>query len=158
MLRLSFSQRALRFNFPARTSRGSLAEHVAWYLHLADDAAPAVVGVGEAAPLAGLSLDYVPTFPAAIAQLCERFNAGVFATFSAADAPAFVGLGWPSLVFALETAALDLARGGRRQLYANAFSEGTAPCQSTALCGWATRPSCVSRYGKSWPPATPASS
>src|SRR5688572_7176340 len=98
MLRLSFSQRALRFNFPARTSRGSLAEHVAWYLHLTDEAAPAVGGVGEAAPLAGLSLDYVPTFPAAIAQLCERFNAGAFATFAAADAPAFVGLGWPSLV------------------------------------------------------------
>ena len=126
MLRLSFSQRALRFNFPARTSRGALAEHTAWYLHLSHAADPAVVGVGEAAPLAGLSPDYVSTFPAAVAYLCERFNAGVFATFAAADASAFVGPGWPSLVFALETAALDLARGGRRQLYDNAFSRGEA--------------------------------
>ncbi|ALW85766.1 o-succinylbenzoate synthase [Hymenobacter sedentarius] len=126
MLRLSFSRRPLRFNFPARTSRGALAEHVAWYLYLAHTAEPTTVGLGEAAPLAGLSPDYVPTFPASVAQLCERFNAEAFATFTAADASAFVGPGLPSLVFALETAALDLARGGQRQLYANAFSRGQA--------------------------------
>jgi o-succinylbenzoate synthase len=126
MLRLRFSQRALRFNFPARTSRGALAEHVAWYLHLADDAAPAVVGLGEAAPLAGLSPEHGPGFSTALGQLCERFNAGAFATFPVADAPAFAGLDFPSLGFALETALLDLAGGGRRQLYRNAFSTGEA--------------------------------
>ena len=126
MLRLTYSQRALRFNFPARTSRGELTEHVAWYLYLTDAANPAAFGTGEAAPLAGLSPDYDPTFPAAVTQLCDRFNAGAFATFSAADAPAFVGPGLPSLVFALETALLDLALGGRHQLYANAFSQGQA--------------------------------
>jgi O-succinylbenzoate synthase len=126
MLRLLFSQRALRFNFPARTSRGALAEHVAWYLHLTDDARPGALGLGEAAPLAGLSPEYGPDFAAAVARLCERFNAGAFATFAVADAPAFVGAGLPSLVFALETALLDLARGGRRQLYDNAFSRGEA--------------------------------
>jgi len=126
MLRLRFSQRALRFNFPARTSRGALAEHTAWYLHLTDDAHPGKIGLGEAAPLIGLSPDYGPGFPAAVAELCERFNAGAPAAFVAADAPAFVRPGFPSLVFALETAALDLAGGGRRQLYANAFSRGEA--------------------------------
>jgi o-succinylbenzoate synthase len=126
MLRLSFSRRALRFNFPARTSRGALAEHEAWYLHLTSTAAPAIVGWGEAAPLVGLSPDFGPDFPAAIAQLCDRFNAGALVTFAAADAPAFVGPGFPALTFALETAALDLANGGWRQLYGNAFSWGEA--------------------------------
>ena len=126
MLRLRFSHRALRFNFPARTSRGALAEHVAWYLHLTDEVAPAITGLGEAAPLAGLSPDFGPEFSTAVAQLCERFNAGAFATFAAANAPAFVGSGFPSLTFALETAAFDLAGGGRRQLYQNAFSRGVA--------------------------------
>lgn len=124
MLRLRFSQRALRFNFPARTSRGALAEHVAWYLHLTDDAAPGIVGLGEAAPLAGLSPDFGPAFADAVAALCARFNAAALAAFPAADAPAFVGPGLPSLTFALETAALDLAGGGQRQLYPNAFSQG----------------------------------
>ena len=126
MLRLSYSRRALRFNFPARTSRGALDEHVAWYLHLRDDADPATTGIGEAAPLVGLSPDFGPDFPAAVARLCDRFNAGALAAFTAAEAPAFVGPGLPALAFALETAALDLAGGGRRQLYANAFSQGAA--------------------------------
>ena len=126
MLTLRFSRRALRFNFPARTSRGALAEHVAWYIYLADTARPGTVGLGEAAPLAGLSPDYGSEFSAAIAQLCERFNKESFMTFSATQAPAFVGAEYPALVFALETAALDLAGGGRRQLYTNAFSQGAA--------------------------------
>ena len=126
MLHLRFSQRALRFNFSARTSRGTLAEHVAWYLHLADDATPAVEGIGEAAPLAGLSPDYGVGFTEAIAALCQRFNAGALTAFSAAEAPAFVGPGLPALTFALETATLDLSRGGRHQLYSNAFSRGEA--------------------------------
>jgi len=126
MLHLRFSQRVLRFNFPARTSRGALAEHVAYYLHLSDTAAPEQTGVGEAAPLAGLSPDYGEGFALAVARLCERFNAAAWAGFGANQAPAFVGPGLPSLVFALETAALDLARGGTRELYGNAFSRGQA--------------------------------
>jgi O-succinylbenzoate synthase len=126
MLHLSFSQRVLRFNFPARTSRGALTEHVAWYLHLRSSHQPEVIGVGEAAPLAGLSPDFGPAFGGAVQQLCERFNNAHFEHFPAADAPAFVGPEWPALVFALETAALDFANGGRRQLYLNPFSRGQA--------------------------------
>ena len=133
MLQLSFSRRALRFNFPALTSRGSLAEHVAWYLHLIDDANPTIVGWGEAAPLEGLSPDFSPAFPAAVARLCEQFNAGALVTFTAAEAPVFVGPEFPALLFALETAALDLAGGGRRQLYGNAFSRGAAPLPINGL-------------------------
>ena len=126
MLHLRFSQRALRFNFPARTSRGALAEHVAWYLYLAHDDNPAIIGLGEAAPLAGLSPDYGPGFAGAVAMLCERVNAARLSTLTLAEVPALVGSDWPALTFALETAVLDLANGGRRQLYTNAFSLGNA--------------------------------
>lgn len=126
MLYLSFSQRVLRFNFPARTSRGALAEHIAWYLHLSDSSKPEVVGVGEAAPLAGLSPDFGPAFGPAVQKLCDRFNAAQFEHFTAEEAPVFVGSEWPALIFALETAALDFANGGHRQLYHNAFSQGQA--------------------------------
>ena len=126
MLHLRFSQRVLRFNFPARTSRGALAEHTAWYLHLVHADNPTIIGVGEAAPLAGLSPDYGPGFAGAVASLCERMNAARLATLTLAEVPALVGPGWPALTFALETAVLDLANGGRRQLYGNAFSQGQA--------------------------------
>lgn len=125
MLHLRFSRRVLRFNFPARTSRGALAEHTAWYLHLTDTHAPAITGLGEAAPLAGLSPDYGPAFAGAVAALCERVNAARLGALALADVPALVGPGWPALTFALETAVLDLANGGRRQVYRNAFSQGT---------------------------------
>lgn len=127
MLHLSASRRDLRFNFPARTSRGALAVHTAWYLQLRATTDPdGPVGLGEAAPLAGLSPDYGPGFAGEVTALCERFNATGFSDFAAADAPAMVGPGRPALAFALETAALDFAGGGRRQLYANAFSTGRA--------------------------------
>lgn len=124
MLHLRFSQRVLRFNFPARTSRGALAEHTAWYLHLAHADNPSIIGVGEAAPLAGLSPDYDSGFMGAITRLCERVNAAGLNTLPLAEVSALVGPEWPALTFGLETAVLDLANGGRRQLYANAFSRG----------------------------------
>ncbi|GAB3737167.1 o-succinylbenzoate synthase [Hymenobacter agri] len=126
MLHLRFSQRVLRFNFPARTSRGALAEHTAWYLHLTHADAPTLIGVGEAAPLAGLSPDYGPGFAGAVAGLCERVNAARLTSLDVQQVPTLVGPGQPALTFALETAVLDLAHGGRRQLYANAFSQGRA--------------------------------
>lgn len=127
MLHLSASRRDLRFNFPARTSRGALAAHTAWYLHLSETADPSgPVGLGEAAPLAGLSPDHGPGFAAGVAALCARFNAAGFASFAADEAGPLVGPGRPALTFALETAALDRASGGRRQLYANDFSAGRA--------------------------------
>ncbi|NML64684.1 o-succinylbenzoate synthase [Hymenobacter sp. RP-2-7] len=126
MLLLSYQRRALRFNFPARTSRGALTEHVAYYLRLHDARQPAVVGWGEAAPLAGLSPDYGPAFEAQVAALCQQFNQARHATLTAADAAALVPAALPALRFALETAALDLAGGGRHQLYANNFSAGRA--------------------------------
>ena len=124
MLHLRFSRRALRFNFPARTSRGALAEHEAWYLHLAHADNPTTVGLGEAAPLAGLSPDYGPGFAGAVAGLCERLNQARLSSLALAEVPALVGPGLPALTFALETAVLDLANGGQRRVYHNAFSLG----------------------------------
>ena len=126
MLELTYSRRVLRFNFPARTSRGALTEHVAWYLHLADPAAATPAGVGEAAPLQGLSPDYSPGYELELQNLCRRFNAARLREFAAGQAPEFVPPRCPALLFALETAALDQASATRHQLYANAFSRGRA--------------------------------
>ena len=153
MLSLTYSRRLLRFNFPARTSRGAIDEHVAWYLHLADDAQPNKIGLGEAAPLAGLSPDFGPGFEEQIIALCARFNAAQLQNFAATDAPAFVGSGLPALTFALETAALDWARGGRHQLYDNAFSRGEVGLPINGLVWMGEAASCASKSGRSWRPA-----
>ncbi|MBO3269065.1 o-succinylbenzoate synthase [Hymenobacter defluvii] len=126
MLTLRYSHRPLRFNFPARTSRGALTEHVAWYLHVHDTAQPSVVGLGEAAPLAGLSPDYGPGFEAQIQALCAEFNRRALAELLPEHAHQLVGEDLPALRFALETALLDLQHGGRRLLYDTPFSRGEA--------------------------------
>ena len=126
MLFLSYSRRVLRFNFPARTSRGAIAEHVAYYLQLSHTNHREVVGVGEAAPLAGLSPDYLPDFEQRVSELCQQFNQAAVAALAPAAAAAWVPASLPALRFAFETAALDLANGGRRQLYQNDFSTGNA--------------------------------
>ncbi|GAA4495189.1 o-succinylbenzoate synthase [Hymenobacter ginsengisoli] len=127
MLTLSYQRRALHFNFPARTSRGALTEHVAYYLALHNESHfPASVGWGEAAPLAGLSPEYGPGFEATVQAFCQRFNQAGYPTLTVAEAAALVPAELPSLRFALETAVLDLHSGGRYQLYCNAFSQGRA--------------------------------
>jgi len=126
MLTLSYQRRALHFNFPARTSRGALTEHVAYYLRLHDARQPDLVGWGEAAPLAGLSPDYGPDFEGAVADFCRQFNQAGHSALSVAAAAALVPATLPALRFALETAVLDLAGGGKHQLYANDFSQGRA--------------------------------
>ncbi|QKG55667.1 o-succinylbenzoate synthase [Hymenobacter sp. BRD128] len=126
MLTLTYQRRVLRFNFPARTSRGALTEHVAYYLGLNDAADPARVGWGEAAPLAGLSPDYGPDFEATVQAFCQQFNRARYHSLAAAEAAALVPASLPALRFALETAVLDWSSGGRHQLYANAFSLGQA--------------------------------
>lgn len=125
-LRLHYSRRALRFNFPARTSRGALTEHVAWYLHLTDEQQPDRLALGEAAPLAGLSPDYRPDFEARLQRLCADFNARQYAVADPAVVPELVEPEWPALRFGLETALLDWRGGARRQLFNNAFSRGEA--------------------------------
>ena len=126
MLTLAYQRRALRFNFPARTSRGALTEHVAYYLRLHHTEQPTVVGWGEAAPLAGLSPDYGPGFEREVQQFCLAFNRAHRQQLPVEEAARLVPPTLPALRFALETAVLDLAGGGQHQLYANKFSQGEA--------------------------------
>ena len=126
MLTLSYQRRALRFNFPARTSRGALTEHVAYYLALRDVRQSGRVGWGEAAPLAGLSPDFGLGFEAQVQQLCETVNRARYTFLEDIQPLELVSAALPALRFAFETAVLDLAHGGRHQLYANAFAQGQA--------------------------------
>ncbi|GAB3638124.1 o-succinylbenzoate synthase [Hymenobacter arcticus] len=126
MLTLTYQRRALRFNFPARTSRGALTEHVAYYLALRDAQRSGSTGWGEAAPLAGLSPEYSLDFEDIVQEVCQQFNQAQHRALTAAEAAALVPVSLPSLRFALETAVLDLAGGGRHQLYPNSFSQGRA--------------------------------
>jgi o-succinylbenzoate synthase len=122
-LKLTVTPHLLQFKFDARTSRGAMRTHQVYYFSLWDAEEPAAVGVGECAPLPGLSIDHRPELEAKLAQLAEQVNstdttsAGIKELLGAAEL-----VKWPSVRFGLETALLDLKNGGRRALYDNDFS------------------------------------
>ena len=59
-LQIQLIPRLLQFKFDARTSRGALQQHQVYYLKLADSAASGPWGIGECAPLPGLSPEHGP--------------------------------------------------------------------------------------------------
>ncbi|MEJ8801883.1 o-succinylbenzoate synthase [Pontibacter sp. H249] len=126
-LKLHYIPFTLQFKFDARTSRGAIKEHKVYYISLSEDAQPEVIGVGECAPLAGLSIDYRPDLEEKIKEVADLINSQKVKLEKGAPLPEELKLQqWPALYFALETALLDLKNGGKRLLYKNSFSRGEA--------------------------------
>lgn len=125
--RISVIPHTLQFSFDARTSRGSLSEHKAYYLKLWSIHDPTICGIGECAPLAGLSIDHRPDLEQKLQEVSNRINKGEINLKFEGALPEELDLeDWPALKFALETALLDLKCGGRRILYRNNFAKGEA--------------------------------
>ena len=120
-LRAGFFKKVFRFNFKARTSRGLMKEKTSWFVQIRRTDAPGVSGLGECGPLPGLSIDAHPGFESALRNIVEEVNAS---DFSAEAAKKLVPREYPSILFGVETALLDLQHGGRRILYDNGFVRG----------------------------------
>ena len=103
----------LEFKRPAGTSRGVLKHRRVWYLVFEEDGR---CGVGECAPLPGLSAETIPEVEEALAALSQAPD-----MFCADDNRENV----PSSVqFAVETALLDLEQTGAQILFPSDFSRG----------------------------------
>ena len=126
-LKLSYTPHTLQFKFDARTSRGAIREHKVYYITAFDAAQPELVGVGECAPLAGLSIDYRPDLEEKIREVAALVNEQKVKLEAAEALQQELNLkDWPALYFALETALSDLKNGGKRLIYSNSFSRGEA--------------------------------
>ncbi|NDK56388.1 o-succinylbenzoate synthase [Pontibacter sp. BT213] len=124
-LQCSFIPYTLHFKFDARTSRGAITQHQVYYIKLWDAAAPTIVGIGECAPLAGLSIDHRPDMEQKLTEVCKHINALQPETIELPALTQQLDLhGWPALRFALETAWFDLVNGGNRLIYNNDFISG----------------------------------
>jgi O-succinylbenzoate synthase len=126
-LKIIYLKRKLRFKFQARTSRGVLAHHTAYFLLVQDPARPEAVGIGESAPLQGLSPEYGAAFERQLAAVCQFFNEGEKENvpglpFLLEEMPELRHL--PSVCFALETALADFSNGGKKLIFRNDFYGG----------------------------------
>jgi len=75
------------------------------------------MGLGECAPLKGLSIDDRSGFEDKLQEVCKLLNQGAN--------PSDLDLtGWPAIRFGLEAALMDLENGGKRLLFENDFAKG----------------------------------
>lgn len=116
MLRARFRKYNLIFKQPAATSRGVLIEKASWFIFVFDDLNPDITGIGECAPLIGLSVDYRPDFETILEQTCRNIEPYADQTEKLKD--------YPSITFGLETALLDFRQEGRRVLFPSDFTNG----------------------------------
>lgn len=129
-LQASFSKKTFHFSFQARTSRGAMKQKDSWFLKVWDTRQPEVVGIGEAGPLAGLSLEKPEEVEQQLADAAQVIAKGLdineikslnqihdfFRTIPLSS----------SVLFAVETALLDLKNTGKRQIFDNQFMTGKA--------------------------------
>lgn len=97
------------------TSRGVLHKHDSYLLAAFDDAGN--YGLGECAPLPGLSIDDRPDLEQHLGYVSQQLKHG--ALLSDLDLKE-----WPAVRFGLESSLLDLEHGGRRMFYPSAFARG----------------------------------
>lgn len=134
-LKASFHKRIFHFSFDARTSRGSMKDKISWFIKVWNDAQPEIIGVGECGPLVALSPDHVPDLQERIEEIINRFNSQRLditsvSNLSELNSVIIRSLGadivkYPSILFAFETALLDLLNGGNKVIFNNSFIDGT---------------------------------
>lgn len=127
MLKLEYKDYTLDFKFDAGTSRGILKKHDIILIKIYDTANPVVYGIGEAAPLPGLSIESLDDLLDELKLVEKRINEYHMPTNdenALAIAGTMVSRDVPSLRFAVEMALLDLINGGKRLIYDNSFYRG----------------------------------
>ncbi|MES2794549.1 MAG: o-succinylbenzoate synthase [Bacteroidota bacterium] len=130
-MKISYKKHVLEFNFPAGTSRGVMESHTVYYVKIEDSTDSKHFGLGECAPLQGLSIDFLPNFEDILAKICQQLSAITNLDFSTLYE--LIPESLPSIRFGLETALLDYKNGGNRILFSNDFSTKNQPIEINGL-------------------------
>lgn len=126
MLKAEVIHKNLEFAFPAKTSRGILTQKPAWYLKVYDDRQPNITGIGECSPIFGLSPENENEYQNYLDKAVNRINS--FEQLLKNDLHDA-----PSVFFGLETALMDLFKGGQRFFFENAFTKGKSGIRINGL-------------------------
>lgn len=126
-LKIVYKPCTLHFRKEAGTSRGILTQKTSWILQVTDLEQPGLIGYGECGPLPGLSVDDLPDFEKQLCSVCHVFNSldlDVFPFNLGIILDQVVPQHLPSVRFGVESALLDIMKGGKRKPFKNDFSEG----------------------------------
>ena len=126
-LKLEYCPYILDFRFDAGTSRGIMKKRCVWFMKLFVDGKPAVYGLGECAPIDGLSPEDVSQIEFELERLqkdVKKYSLNDFRDTPIDKVTELTDPEFPSIRFALEMAVLDLLNGGERQLFDSDFVRG----------------------------------
>jgi O-succinylbenzoate synthase len=125
MLKATLHKKVFHFNFEVRTSRGVMKDRTSWFIKIFDENDPSVFGIGECAPLAGLSPELNGDFESKLKEFVDSFNLSTIPSSLEEIHSAFPLIEkMSSILFAVETALLDLYHGGNRTIFKSSFIEG----------------------------------
>lgn len=113
-INLTYAPYCLDFNFLATTSRGTIQHKQIWIIKITCKQSK-IVGIGEAAPLQGLSIDIEGELIACLEKYAIHRKLQLSDLMNDLQNKTFDRL--PSVQFALETAVNDLCNGGVRKIF-----------------------------------------
>ncbi|MBK6264199.1 o-succinylbenzoate synthase [Marivirga sp. S37H4] len=128
----------LQFKFEAGTSRGTLKTKDTWFIQVFNN--HNLIGIGEAGPLKGLSIDDIEELPHQLEVVTKKLT-GMRVPGNLNEvlqlAQDLAHHDFPSIRFALETALLDAMHGGERKIFETAFysSEKRIPINGLVWMG-----------------------
>jgi len=105
-MKAGWTKRTLNFKQPAGTSRGVMKTRDLWYITISENGK---TGIGECAPLPGLSLDNIDQIELKLGEVCKDPNSHI--------KDLSILKGFPSIRFGLEMAELDLRNGGSQNYF-----------------------------------------
>ena len=117
--RTCITERILHFKQPAVTSRGVYTTRRCRFVTLTVDGQPGIKGMGECAPLPGLSCDDLPGYEQTLRTACRQLEEEGCIDREQLRA-------WPSILFGLETALAQLNAGGKAGFFDTPFARGEA--------------------------------
>ena len=132
----------LLFRFEAGTSRGVMHTRDVFWIKVHRMGDLDQVGWGEAAPLIGLSPDFLPDFEEVLGKFLVQANQRSWDLEEESllqQVKALVPFSLPSIRFGLETALLDFLNGGRKRILANTFFDQGRPIPINGLIWMGTK-------------------
>jgi O-succinylbenzoate synthase len=125
-LKAEFVPYQLQFRRPGKTSRGTMTHRDIWLLKVYEKDFPELAGLGEVAPLPGLSIETAQQVEDALIDLCVGIKD--YNDFLSGKLERI-----PSVQFALEQALLDLKNNGDRILFPTKFTNGLELIRTNGL-------------------------
>ena len=137
MISAKYIPYTLKFKEPGGTSRGVMTVRKVWYLIVSDSENSDIYGIGECAPLPGLSMENMDNYERVLNKVCINIEKYFYEPELLKD--------YPSICFGVEMAWLDFRHHGKRRLYPSKFTDGHCGIKINGLIWMGTKDEMIHR-------------